>query len=388
MKALKPITIKKTSKSDREKKVLLGLIEYFLKTGKPVGSNTLKEAGFEDLSSATIRNYFANLEEEGYLSQQHSSGGRIPTNLAYRFYAKEYENSHTALSEDDEKKLQELRSSETREIAHYLQQAAESLSLMTQMAVFLSAPRFDSDFILEIKLISIDHSRCLCIIITDFGAVQTEILHVDSKLSAFSTKRIEGYFHWRLSGQDKPENLTKEEEYLAQRLYNELLVRYIVSYSNFSDDEIYRTGFSKLLSYTDFQDTTILANSLALFENAHSMRLLLKECSKGHKLKFWIGEDLAPYSSRTPHCTVLAFPYYINKQCVGSFGLLGPIRMPYRQLFSLMNDFSLSMSEALTRNIYKFKISFRQPEPGNLSINSQENCKLGHSKLMLLEDKR
>ena len=87
MKTWKPIPIKRMGKQERERKVLLGLVEYYIQTGKPVGSNTLKEAGFEDLSSATIRNYFANLEEEGYLVQSHSSGGRIPTDLSYRTYA-------------------------------------------------------------------------------------------------------------------------------------------------------------------------------------------------------------------------------------------------------------------------------------------------------------
>ncbi len=86
----KSISLKRIGKQDRERKVLLGLVDYYIKTGKPVGSNTLKEVGFEELSSATIRNYFANLEEEGYLSQSHSSGGRIPTNLAYRTYAHAY----------------------------------------------------------------------------------------------------------------------------------------------------------------------------------------------------------------------------------------------------------------------------------------------------------
>ena len=89
-KGLKSFPKKKTGKTVRERKVLFGLVEHYIKTGKPVGSHALKEAGFEELSSATIRNYFANLEEEGFLNQQHSSGGRIPTNRAYRLYAQEF----------------------------------------------------------------------------------------------------------------------------------------------------------------------------------------------------------------------------------------------------------------------------------------------------------
>lgn len=382
---LKPVAIKRSGKQDRERKVLLGLVEYYIKTGKPVGSNTLKDVGFADLSSATIRNYFAQLEEDGLLIQQHSSGGRIPTDRAYKIYAQEYEN--TLASGFSDEKLKTIRNSETREIASFLQKSAELLSELSHAAVFLTAPRFDHDYIIDLKLIPIDHSRCLCVIVTDFGMIQTEVLHVDTRLNSFSTKRIESYFHWRLTGLNRPENLSKEEEELAKKLYNELMVRYVVGYTNFTDEEIYRTGFSKLLSYPEFYDAPSLTNSLALFENTNSMRLLLRECSKGGRLKFWIGEDLSPYSSQKPNCAVLAIPYQINQQVVGAVGILGPIRMPYREIFGLMQDFVQCVNEALTRNIYKFKISFRQPQQGTLDIQKAESRLLGRSHFVLLEDK-
>ena len=87
MRDMKELIARKPPKDQRERLVLIGLIELYLETGKPVGSNNLRENGFESLSSATIRNYFSKLEEEGFLKQQHSSGGRIPTSLAYQLYA-------------------------------------------------------------------------------------------------------------------------------------------------------------------------------------------------------------------------------------------------------------------------------------------------------------
>ncbi len=389
MKTLKAITPKTSTKQEREKRILLGLIEHHLKTGKPVGSNTLKEAGFDDLSSATIRNYFAHLEEEGYLVQQHSSGGRIPTARAYRFYAQEFISQDTIPIPIDKAILSNLRNAETREIAAYLQGAAETLSQQTNCAVFLSAPRFDQDFILDIKLVSIDQARCLCILITNFGVIQTEVLPTEKKLSAFSVKRLESYFHWRLTGNDKPENLTSDEEQFAHKCYNELIVRFIIGYSNFTNEAIYCTGFSKLLNYPEFQNPLALANSLALFENVHSMRLLLKECMTLNHLKFWIGDDLAPFTNdESPECAIVGIPYYINHQPVGSIGLLGTMRMPYRQLFTILRAFSESISTALTRSIYKHKISFRQPKSEALHLQKEEYLTLGQTRLILLEDKR
>lgn len=385
MKTWNPVSIRRIGKQDRERKVLLGLVDYYIQTGKPVGSNTLKEAGFGDLSSATIRNYFANLEEAGYLTQSHSSGGRVPTYLAYRMYAQTcLEQDNVAVKGDQ---FQSLRQFDSREIAVLLQEAAELLSKVSQCAVFLSAPRFDHDFIIDIKLVALDAFRCLCVLVTDFGVVQTEILHLHEKLSSFAIKRIESYFHWRLTGIGQPENLEPEEEAIGKTFYNELMLRYIVGYSNFVNEDIYRTGFSNLLTYSDFQDTRLLASGLSLFENVHSMRLLLKECMALDRLKFWIGDDLNHYAPQS-NCSIIAIPYYIKPTSVGAVGLLGPARLPYRTLFSTLRLFSECVSETLTRNIYKFKISFRQPETGKLYLQKEEHRLIGQSRLILLEDKR
>lgn len=387
MKGLKP-AIKKASKHERERKVLLGLVEYYIKTGKPVGSNTLKEMGFADLSSATIRNYFAHLEEEGLLQQQHSSGGRIPTDKAYRFYASENLDDSLSDKPTSADPFGTLQSNETREITLFLQNAAERLSALSKTAVFLSAPYFEQDFITGIRLMALDATRCLCALITDFGEVRTEVLHIGQKLSAFTSKRLEDYFNWRLNGQNKPVNLTKEEDELAQKLYNELMVRYIVTYSQINNEEIYRTGFSTLLTYSEFHDPLSLSHSLSLFEHTQGMRLLLKECCKLNTLKFWIGDDLIAYSPHAiSNCAVLATPYCVNTQAVGAIGLLGPTRLPYRTLFALLRECADTINLSLTRNLYKFKINMRQPKQEVFNLAQQEFTLIGQTCRLLLEDK-
>src|SRR5579871_5412365 len=142
MGVMKTLVRRKPPKDQREKLILLGLVDLYLETGKPVGSNTLRENGFENLSSATIRNYFSKLEEEGYLKQQHSSGGRIPTHLAFQIYARTHLQS-SLLDEKEKKALCAKLVRETREIASFLHHAADVISEETKCAVFLSAPRFD-----------------------------------------------------------------------------------------------------------------------------------------------------------------------------------------------------------------------------------------------------
>lgn len=379
MKALNPEKKSKTSKKERELLVLFGLIDHFINTGKPVGSNTLKEAGFEELSSATIRNYFASLEDQGYLKQHHTSGGRVPTHTAFRLYATNNTDS-THLTEFQEKELNGLFQEETREIFYYLQQAAETLSNLCNCSVFLSAPRFDHDYIRSIKLMDLDPKRCLCVMITDFGVVQTEILPIDRKLTAFAIKRIEDYFHYRITGLDQSSHFEEGEEELAAHLYNELMMRYVISYSTFTDEDIYRTGFSKLLAYSEFHEATNLANSMTILENKNALRLLLKECSSTGQLKWWIGEDLKSVTAIAPDATIIAYPYYINNQPVGAIGIMCPSRVDYKNIFGLIQTFSKAISSTLTKNIYKFKITFRQPNEESQFLVQQEQ--------KLLEDKR
>jgi len=382
LKALKTLSSKRSGKFHREHQVLLGLVDYYIKTGQPVGSNTLKETEFEDLSSATIRNYFAHLERKELLKQQHISGGRIPTDLAFKAYADEYYNDPNPLEN-----IGFINNQESHEIASYLQRACEELSNSTQTAVFLSSPRFDHDFILNIKLLDLDQKRCLAVLMTDFGLVQTEVLHIEHKLSSFSTKRLESYFHWRLNGLDQPENLSPEEEALAHKFYNELMVRYIVGYSQFHEEEILRTGFSQLLNYPELRDATNLAKSLALFENAHMMRLILRETQKYDSLKYWIGRDLMHFSSPSLDSTIISIPYYINQKSVGAIGIIGPTRIPYRKLFPTLREFSKTISASLTNMVHKFKISFREPQADSFYLEKEEQKLIGQSRHMLIENK-
>lgn len=353
--------IKKPSKKQtRAHQVLMGLIELYIETGKPVGSNTLKERGFQALSSATIRNYFTDLENEGLLRQPHSSGGRIPTNEAFRLYASEVHTS-PLLNHEFEMSFKGLELEESRDLARFLQSGAEQLSQLTGYAVFLSSVRYDHDFILDIKLVGIDSQRLLCVMVTDFGQILTEVLFHTQKISSFSLKRIESQIQWRIKGGEKPGNLTPEESALSVTFYNEIMVRYLVRYSNFSDEDIFRTGFSSLLAYPEFNDPVALATGLSLFENPAHMRLLLSDCVREGALRYWIGSDLALYAAAAQGCSVIAIPYRVGQAVVGAIGILGPCRLPYRELFGGLQYFSDVLSKSLTKSLFKFKISFRHP---------------------------
>jgi heat-inducible transcriptional repressor len=353
---VKPITLRKPSKDQREKQVLLSLVELYLQTGKPVGSATLQEFGFRHLSSATIRNYFAKLEQEGFLKQAHSSGGRTPTAQGFQLYADHFLFS-PQVKEEERETIKETLIEETQHLAQYLQQTAEKTSQATRCSVFLSAPRFDQDFVLDIRLLAIDPTRCLCALISNFGLIQTEVLYSE-QLKEVDLNQIERFLRWKILSSNRPE-VTVEEEILALRFYNEVMLRHLVSYTHFTEEELYKTGFSKLLQYPDFNDTQALASGLSLFENSTTLKSLLRECCHLGRMCCWVGCDSLGSSS----CSIIAIPYRINQIPVGAIAILGPQRIPYRRLFGILEVTSHCISETLTKSIYKFKISYRQPKP-------------------------
>lgn len=386
--AIKIVPLKHVKKSDRELKVLLGLVELYLQTGKPVGSHTLKENGFDDLSSATLRNYFAKLEENGYLMQQHSSGGRIPTDMAYKLYAREH-LLESRVEEVIEKEMHTHLRTDIKEPANYLSKATDLLSKITGLATFISSPRFDQDYIIDIKLVGLDACRCLAVVVTQFGLVQTEVLHSDRKLGTLTLKRLEGYCQWRLRGKNgAPPALEGEEESIATSFYHEAIIRYIVGHANFTQMDVFKTGFSKLLNFPEFNDPQALAGGLALFENRDSLARLLQDAMQARQISFFIGSDLTAYSGFASESSIITISYLLNQTPVGAIGILGATRMPYRKLFAILRVFSTYIGESLTKSLYKFKLHYRQPNIGGTYLEQEEHLFLDRPHPILLEDRR
>ena len=165
------------------------------------------------------------------------------------------------------------------------------------------------------------------------------------------------------------------------------MMRHITHYSTFSSCDIFKTGFSKMLNYKDFNDASSLASGLSLFENDHILRSLLTECCEKKTLKFWIGDDLEPFSSSAKSCAILAVPYYIHQTIAGSIAILCPSRAPYKKLFAILKTASEEISDSLTKSLYKFKISYRQPQAAQLDFTSQTALLCEPENEFLLENK-
>lgn len=358
----------KPLKAQRERQVLFGLIDLYIKSGKPIGSQTLQESGFEAYSSATIRNYFARLEEEGLLAQSHTSAGRIPTASAFKLYIEEA-SLDESLDPKEKKWIKSKLLKETKEVVAYLQEASELFSEMAGCASFLSSLRFDQDFVSDIRLVQLDAHRMLSVLITDFGLVHTEIIRLEAKLSHFAIKRLENFFKFKMTGLDRPE-LSDEEEIIAKKLYNEVLMRHLVNHVHFTHSDVYKTGFSKLLGHSDFAEITQLSSTMALFENENSLLTILSDAQRTGQLIRYIGDDLNHFiKTKEPIASVLAIPYSIHQTTAGALGILVPLRSDYKRLIALLKVFQECLNDTLTKSVYKHKISYRKPSIAPEMIN-------------------
>ncbi len=219
----------------------------------------------------------------------------------------------------------------------------------------------------------------LCIIVTDFGLIQTETLYLPKELSGKQIQKMEEFFLWKLGRGERPK--IEEEGFckLAQYLYNETIVRHLIN-SIQSATSIYHTGLAKLLSYPEFKDPSSFANALHLFEDLAQIRPLLGECCKVQRLSAWIGDELAPFSPYATDCAILCAPYYIRQLPVGAVALLGPSRMPYPELFGILDCFCKHLCKTLTKNVSKFKINFH---PSAKSFEKQGEHFKNHSSILL-----
>lgn len=368
-------TEQRSQKKERQREVLIAFVAHYIRTAKPVGSATLQDVNFPNLSSATLRNYFSALEQEGYLAQQHASAGRVPTEQAYRLYAEESLNHLER--HGPQSSFPDLVSEERREIILFLQKSAEALSEATRSAVFLTAPRFDHDIVISMRWVSLTNDQLACILLSDFGEIQTLVFFPKKPLTSTELEILDAYTRFRLG--DGPALKEKSPHLqMAHDLYSEAMVRYVARYSHTMEEDIYRTGFSHLLAHPELREPLILTQSLGLLENRHAIRLLLRECRARQKMHYWVGSDLTLYAGHPLSCSVLATPYFIQKTAVGAIGLLGPTRMPYPEYFSALKNCSEELSDRLTRSLYRFTISYRTPSSAPLHLSNQERLLLEH----------
>ena len=363
-------TIKNDIKHRRRLEVLKELVEEYIVSFSPVSSENICRNMNNKISPATVRNTLVELDELEWTAQPYSSSGRVPLWKAYRtyvdtlkksdFYSKDYEHEF-------EDGLKEFEMSYL-DIAPALQSMASIISDISQCCGVVLSPRFENDFIRQVKILPLDNSRVLIVLISDFGMVKTEIMQLNRKIGIFSQRRIEDYINERLHSKSTNKDFSMEiyddeERALGEEVYNEIVLKYLINLYPGKKGEIYVEGIGRIFNHSEFQVPDAVRSVIGFFENRSELIAIMNEAVKSRKIFIRLGEELNIIPGYNFGFSIIAMPYELNSLNVGAIGLIGPMRINYRKLVPLVTQAAGFITKRLSNSFRKPRITFDRDIP-------------------------
>ena len=329
----------------RQREVLIAVIREYIDSAEPVGSRALAKRHMPTLSPATIRNVMADLEEMGYLSQPHASAGRVPTDKAYRFYVDSFPPPSPAAVAPVEPSARERQDG----IDRLMEQTTAQLSETTHFTGLLLAPPLKHTRLARLELIPLENERVLAVIVTEAGWVTARGLNLPPNIAPDDLREIGREITRRVRGRtvqqvlDDYAALTDPLDPLRTRVG--ALVEQILELLR--DRTLYVRGAINMLDHPEFLDIAAMRQMLRTFEQKDRLIELLSGLSQLGGVRVTIGEENPVPDLQD--CTLITSTYTYRDQVLGILGIVGPRRMPYPQIISIVEDAAHQVSERLSR---------------------------------------
>ncbi len=337
---------------DKRAQILLKtLIERYIAEGQPIGSRTLSRYSGLDLSPATIRNVMADLEELGFISSPHTSAGRVPTPLGYRFFVdtllvvKPLESNALHRMED------ELHPDNPQRV---IQAASQLLSQLTQFAGVVMTPRRRAVTFKHIEFLKLSEKRILLIVVTPEGDVQNRILFTERDFTSSELVEAANYINQNYSGQSFEDVRTRLQGELRElrqdviALMSTALDAGSRALSEGASDYVI-SGERNLLTVQELsQDVTRLKQLLELFERKSSLVAILDLSLRGQGVQIFIGGESGV--AAPDEVSVVTAPYRVGGEVVGTVGVIGPTRMAYDRVIPIVDVTAKLLSSALSQH--------------------------------------
>ncbi len=334
--------------SEREKQVLYNLITHYIQSADPVGSRVIANRFKMGLSSATIRNTLQDLEELGLVEQPHTSAGRVPTDLGYRVYV-DFLLKPDRLSPKEKEIIRDAVLKEGRGVDAILGQTSRVLSEITRELGVTIAPRFDAGVLKRLELIPISDERIMVIVVVKSGLARSVIIEVQAAIPESSLRDIESVLNERLAGLTLGEIRNTIGERLSDiedqgRLVKLLLDSDSKIWSDLDPDGIHVAGADQLLKQPEFSDLKKISELLRVLENGSLLGEFLQEAHDAGLVIIIGGES--KYADII-NCSLVASSYQVGK-ISGAIGIIGPTRMPYSKLVSVVQYTAKTITEVLS----------------------------------------
>ena len=337
---------------DKRAQILLKtLIERYITEGQPIGSRTLSKYSGLDLSPATIRNVMADLEELGFIASPHTSAGRVPTPLGYRFFVDTLLIVKPLESNALHRIEGELHPDNPQRV---IQAASQLLSQLTQFAGVVMTPRRRSLTFRHVEFLKLAEKRILLIVVTPEGDVQNRMLLTERDYAANELVEAANYLNQNYSGQsfeDMRSRLQGELREIRQDL-TQLMSAAVDAGSEALEKQsepYVISGERNLLGTRDLaQDMSRLKQLLELFERKTSLVQILDVSLRGQGVQIFIGGESG--FAAPDDVSVVTSPYKVDGEVVGTVGVIGPTRMAYDRVIPIVDVTAKLLSSALSQH--------------------------------------
>lgn len=334
---------------ERKRIILNAIINDYIQNAEPVGSRTLVKKYKMGLSSATIRNEMADLEDMGYLEQPHTSAGRIPSDKGYRLYVDKLMQVNSPSREEVMTIKSFMQIATINEIEKIMKRTTKLLSQITKYTSAMLTPQLSKSTVKSIQLIEVTQNDVLAVIVTDTGIIKNVLVKLPKTINNSSLIKINNMLNEKLKG------LTCKEIDLSviTSIQNEMggyyeilnaIIPVLHESLNSMDTDVYLEGTTNILNYPEYNDIDKARNLLTLMDQRNVLGDIFSE-GEG-KLSITIGSENE--LDEMKDCSIVKASYSIGDNSIGKIGIIGPRRMNYSRVIGIINCLVDILNDILT----------------------------------------
>ena len=336
---------------ERKQRILQALILDYIATGDPVGSRTIARKYKMGVSSATIRNEMADLEELGLIEQPYTSAGRVPSQLGYRYYV-DCLMERRPLADSVKKYIQDTLLDKIKETESLIQLAGKLLSQLTNYTAILMAPTYGQNVLRHVQLLPLENNKVVLVVVLDNGHVEHRTLDFSLPLKGEDFARLSSLLNTHLRGLSLEQwksgvfGAIYHELDFQKKLLNQVMELIESALSVEYENKVYLEGALNILNQPEFKDVEKVKEILELLEEESTLKEVL---GAGQELGISVKIGTENSHEGMKDCSLITATYELNGKIIGSLGVLGPTRMEYSKAVSIVDFFTAVLADALKK---------------------------------------
>ena len=329
----------------RQRQILQAIIEEYINTAEPVSSGTIVENYHLGCSSATIRNDMAELERLGYIEKTHTSSGRVPSAKGYRFYVDELLNDEK-ISLDEIQFIKSKLETKVNEIEDLTKIATDTISEITHYTTVAIGPEASNNVITDVKLVSLGNRLLMAVVLTENGAIKETIIKYNEDITETQVESLNYLFKRKLIGKPLTKIDKPMEEYILESMEDQVdVIKPIITQMNKSleqSEKIYLEGANNVFDFPEFRKIDTARNFLSILDTKEQVMEILNS-GLAKDINVYIGEENEQDAFKD--LSIVTFKHTIGNKDLGTIGIIGPTRMDYSKVISVMKYISKKLNE-------------------------------------------